>query len=106
MRNHDPLASIFRDRTYVLSRACLGTISSKHPFFSRAGVNDDPQMNGACVAALQFATEAAGVLGETADPKWQELSKKLLIPYGIPTCYAMLCSLTIQGEPGRLLFTD
>jgi hypothetical protein len=69
-------------------------------------VNDDPQMNGACVAALQFATEAAGVLGETADPKWQELSKKLLIPYGIPTCYAMLCSLTIQGEPGRLLFTD
>ena len=29
------------------------------------GVNDDPQMNGASVAALKFAVEAAHLLGKT-----------------------------------------
>ena len=72
-------------------------------------------MNGACVAALQFATEAAGVLGETADPKWQELSHKLLIPYVRRTYRLCSAPWLFKESPeedsclrlaaGRLLFT-
>jgi hypothetical protein len=46
------------------------------------GVADDPQMNGASVAALRFATEAAAALGKTPDPKWLEVADRLLIPRG------------------------
>ena len=49
------------------------------------GVNDDPQMNGASVAALKFAVEAAEVLGEAPDPAWAEIANKLLIPRGTLT---------------------
>ena len=48
------------------------------------GVNDDPQMNGASKAALQFAVEAAAAVGAAAevDPRWSEIAAKLVIPYG------------------------
>lgn len=49
------------------------------------GVNDDPQMNGASVAALKFAVEAAEVLGETPEPAWVDIGNKLLIPRGTLT---------------------
>ena len=49
------------------------------------GVNDDPQMNGASIAALKFAQEAAQILGKTPDPKWLEVGDKLLIPRGTLT---------------------
>jgi hypothetical protein len=49
------------------------------------GVNDDPQMNGASVAALKFAVEAAHLLGKIPDSKWLEISNKLLIPRGTMT---------------------
>jgi hypothetical protein len=39
-------------------------------------------MNGASVAALRFAVEAATVLGKEPDPKWAEIAAKLTIPYG------------------------
>jgi hypothetical protein len=49
------------------------------------GVNDDPQMNGASVAALHFAAEAAAVLG-TASPaqqqEWLDVAAKINIPFG------------------------
>ena len=48
------------------------------------GVNDDPQMNGASVAALRFASEAAVTLGVDRDEAigWAAIAGKLLIPRG------------------------
>ena len=47
-----------------------------------SGVDDDPQMNGASIAALQFAAEAADALGMSPDPGWLNVSTKILLPYG------------------------
>jgi hypothetical protein len=66
------------NRVMPVDEWCDNTASS----CGSTGVNDDPQMNGASVAALRFAVEAALVLGEAPDPRWTEIAKKLVIPYG------------------------
>ncbi len=72
------------------------------------GINDDPQMNGASVAALQFAVEASRLLGKTPDPQWLEISNKLLIPRGTMTTPIGIYNdvhLMPNGTGVSLLFT-
>ncbi len=42
-------------------------------------VDDNAFTNGSAITALQFATKAAGVLGETANPDWNEVASKIRI---------------------------
>ncbi|TXN36247.1 glycoside hydrolase family 65 protein [Flagellimonas hymeniacidonis] len=42
-------------------------------------VDDNAFTNGSAITALQFATKAAGVLGETANPKWNQVASKIRI---------------------------
>lgn len=49
---------------------------------ARPGIADDPQMNGACIAALRFALEAASLLGETpVPPAWTDVADNLALPF-------------------------
>ena len=45
------------------------------------GVNDDPQMNGVTIAALEFAIEAASIVGATSDPVWGSIARGLPLLY-------------------------
>lgn len=42
-------------------------------------VDDNAFTNGSAITALQFATEAADVLGEVSNPKWNEVASKIRI---------------------------
>eukprot|EP01065_Artemidia_motanka_P005545 TRINITY_DN1267_c1_g1_i2.p1 TRINITY_DN1267_c1_g1~~TRINITY_DN1267_c1_g1_i2.p1 ORF type:complete len:708 (+),score=214.08 TRINITY_DN1267_c1_g1_i2:655-2778(+) len=48
---------------------------------AKPGVDDDPQMNAASVAALRFAVEAAAVLNHTAPALWADIADTLVIPF-------------------------
>lgn len=46
------------------------------------GVDDDPQMNGMCIAALRWAIEAAELIGKGPTPNtWGEIAAGLVLPY-------------------------
>eukprot|EP00035_Acanthoeca_spectabilis_P014265 m.271436 g.271436 ORF g.271436 m.271436 type:complete len:952 (-) comp16091_c0_seq1:156-3011(-) len=46
------------------------------------GVDDDPQMNGMCIAALRWAIEAAELIGKGPTPNtWGKIAAGLVLPY-------------------------
>lgn len=70
---------------YWVSRAIKnedGTYSIKNVVGANEfapNVDDNAFTNGSAITALQFATEAADVLGEVSNPKWNEVASKIRI---------------------------
>ena len=49
---------------------------------SQIGVNNDAYTNAVAAKNLELATKAASVLGETPNPDWEKIGRKLYVPEG------------------------
>jgi trehalose/maltose hydrolase-like predicted phosphorylase len=49
---------------------------------SQIGVNNDAYTNAAAAKNLELATKAANLLGETPNPDWEKIGRKLYVPEG------------------------
>ncbi len=63
------------------------------------GVNNDAYTNLVAIRNLEIASKAAELLGETVNPKWMEVAKRIYIPYDSTKHYY----LTYEGAPPQSL---